>query len=93
LYRLRTAIFLFIYSIVALVYSVPIIQLFRVRAETQVELIAILLLVIPRFAGYLYFSYLGLKDISRLEGRRRVVLLGCCRARWLFTIISSTPST
>jgi hypothetical protein len=61
---------------VALVYSVPIIQLFRVRAETQVELIAILLLVIPRFAGYLYFSYLGLKDISRLEGRRRVVLLG-----------------
>jgi hypothetical protein len=75
LYRLRTAIFLFIYSIVALLYSWPIVRLFQVRAETTLELVAILLLVIPRFAGYLYFSYCGLLDIRRIERRRRVFLL------------------
>ena len=75
LYRLRTAIFLFIYSIVALVYCWPIIQVFRVRAETQIELAAIIILVIPRFAGYLYFSYCGLIDIRRIARRRNVFLL------------------
>lgn len=75
MYRLRTAIFLFIYSVVALIYCSPIIQLFRVRGETRLELVAIILLVIPRFAGYFYFSFCGLLDIERLERRRRVFLL------------------
>ena len=75
LYRLRTAIFLFIYSVVALVYCWPVIQLFRVRAETLIELAVIIMLVIPRFAGYLYFSYCGLIDIKRIERRRNVFLL------------------
>jgi hypothetical protein len=74
LYRLRTAIFLFSYSVVALFYSWPIVQLFRVRAETTVELVAIMLLVIPRFIGYLYFSYCGLISIKRLERRRHVFI-------------------
>ena len=52
-----------------------IIRLFQVRAETMRELIAISLLVIPRFAGYLYFSYCGLIDVKRLEARRRIFLL------------------
>jgi hypothetical protein len=74
LYRLRTAIFLFIYSAVALLDSWNIIRLFQVT-ETPRELIAIILLVIPRFAGYFYFSYCGLIDVKRLEARRRVFLL------------------
>ncbi len=75
LYRLRSAIFLFIYSVVALLYAWPIVRLFQVRAETRIELVAIILLVIPRFAGYLYFSYCGLLDVRRLERRRRVFFL------------------
>jgi hypothetical protein len=51
------------------------VKLFRVRAETQIELVAILLLVIPRFAGYLYFSYCGLIDVKRIERRKGVFLL------------------
>ncbi len=74
LYRLRTAIFLFIYSTVALLYSWPIVQLFRVRAETTIELLAVMLLVIPRFLGYFYFSYCGLISIQRLQRRRAIFI-------------------